>query len=393
MYHILRDNGIPDDNIVLMLADEYAINARNPLPNQLLSNGVKNGRNLFANTTIDYRGDDVRVEQFVKVLEGRSEQGGEPRSSQYSYSRRSTPVLHTDAESNILIYLTGHGGDQFFKFQDSEEILATQLASILQRMHDANKYHRILLMADTCQAYTLGDQITAPRVTILGSSMKGESSYAHHTDDDLGLSVIERYTHSLIQFLQIQQQTLGPKYLHQLTLQQGLIDPHPFESQRAHVGFRSTDDNNDNDELGVRHSLLLSDFFAQVVVEEESPGNNTPPPQMTRLLYPALDGTVNTATPAHVRWNATASSVRQGECRFERPESRDVRSSSPRHARPLPLPSPRWWWWWWWWWWRPPQALEPTDGAFVGLLVGMATLTLVWMQAPVGTVTAAVVSG
>jgi glycosylphosphatidylinositol transamidase (GPIT) subunit GPI8 len=30
--------------------------------------------------------------------------------------------LLTDANSNILIYMTGHGGDEFLKFQDSEEI-------------------------------------------------------------------------------------------------------------------------------------------------------------------------------------------------------------------------------------------------------------------------------
>jgi glycosylphosphatidylinositol transamidase (GPIT) subunit GPI8 len=30
--------------------------------------------------------------------------------------------LLTDANSNILIYMTGHGGDEFLKFQDAEEI-------------------------------------------------------------------------------------------------------------------------------------------------------------------------------------------------------------------------------------------------------------------------------
>jgi phosphatidylinositol glycan class K len=28
----------------------------------------------------------------------------------------------TDERSNVLIYMTGHGGDEFLKFQDFEEI-------------------------------------------------------------------------------------------------------------------------------------------------------------------------------------------------------------------------------------------------------------------------------
>lgn len=34
----------------------------------------------------------------------------------------------TDSNSNILVYMTGHGGDEFLKFQDNEEISAFDLA-------------------------------------------------------------------------------------------------------------------------------------------------------------------------------------------------------------------------------------------------------------------------
>lgn len=34
----------------------------------------------------------------------------------------------TDARSNIFVYMTGHGGDEFLKFQDNEEISAFDIA-------------------------------------------------------------------------------------------------------------------------------------------------------------------------------------------------------------------------------------------------------------------------
>lgn len=34
------------------------------------------------------------------------------------------------------VYLTGHGGDEFLKFQDREELLAKELADAIQQMWD-----------------------------------------------------------------------------------------------------------------------------------------------------------------------------------------------------------------------------------------------------------------
>lgn len=43
--------------------------------------------------------------------------------------------LVTDSRSNILIYLTGHGGDSFLKFQDSEEINSHDLGDAFEEMY------------------------------------------------------------------------------------------------------------------------------------------------------------------------------------------------------------------------------------------------------------------
>jgi phosphatidylinositol glycan class K len=249
IYDLIRKQGVPDSNIILMLADELPTNPRHPNKNHM-DNSVSSSSSstLYSqDVEIDFRGDEVTVENLAKVLLGRHDDDEE--------EGQTTRQLHTDEESNLLIYWTGHGGDQFFKFQDVEEITSREIARILSEMHDKKRFNEILFIADTCQAFTLGDFLSTsvPNVFFVGSSLRGENSYAHHSDPIVGLSVIERYTHAIIQFLK------HVKYdLKQVSLKQGLVDHLRFEDLRAHVGY--TDESCDRK----FHDIPMSDFFANV---------------------------------------------------------------------------------------------------------------------------------
>jgi phosphatidylinositol glycan class K len=41
--------------------------------------------------------------------------------------------LESDARSNVFLYMTGHGGDEFLKFQDYEEISAFDLGACTRK--------------------------------------------------------------------------------------------------------------------------------------------------------------------------------------------------------------------------------------------------------------------
>ena len=62
-------------------------------------------------------------------------------------------------------------------------------------MHVKRRYKEVLFMIDTCQASTMYRHIYSPNVIGVGSSKKGQSSYSHHADRQLGLTVIDRFTH------------------------------------------------------------------------------------------------------------------------------------------------------------------------------------------------------
>ncbi|RAL38905.1 hypothetical protein DM860_015266 [Cuscuta australis] len=191
LYRTVKRLGIPDERIVLMLADDMACNSRNKYPAQVFNN--ENHRlNLYGdNVEVDYRGYEVTVENFLRVLTGRHE-AAVPRSKR----------LLSDEGSHILVYMTGHGGDEFLKFQDSEELQSHDLADAVKQMKEKRRFKELLIMVDTCQAATLFSQLHSPGVLAIGSSMKGENSYSHHLDSDVGVSVIDRFTFYTLAFFE-----------------------------------------------------------------------------------------------------------------------------------------------------------------------------------------------
>ncbi|XP_020222602.1 putative GPI-anchor transamidase [Cajanus cajan] len=191
LYRTVKRLGIPDERIILMLADDMACNARNKYPAQVFNN--ENHRlNLYGdNVEVDYRGYEVTVENFLRVLTGRHETAV-PRSKR----------LLSDEGSHILLYMTGHGGDEFLKFQDSEELQSHDLADAVKQMKEKCRFKELLIMVDTCQASTLFSQFHSPGVLAIGSSMKGENSYSHHLDSDVGVSVVDRFTFYTLAFFE-----------------------------------------------------------------------------------------------------------------------------------------------------------------------------------------------
>nr|CAG4640921.1 EOG090X07K0 [Eulimnadia texana] len=196
IYRSVKRLGIPDSQIILMIADDMACNSRNPHPAAVYNNANQQINVYGDDVEVDYRGYEVTVENFVRLLTGRLP-ASTPRSKR----------LLTDANSNVLIYLTGHGGDGFLKFQDSEEITNVDLADAIQQMWEKQRYHEMLFIVDTCQAASLYQRFYSPNVLAIGSSLVGEDSLSHHVDPAIGVYIIDRYTYYALEFLEHVTQT------------------------------------------------------------------------------------------------------------------------------------------------------------------------------------------
>jgi len=47
--------------------------------------------------------------------------------------------LLSDDRSNVLVYMTGHGGEEFLKFQDTEEISSYDVADAFEQMWEKRR--------------------------------------------------------------------------------------------------------------------------------------------------------------------------------------------------------------------------------------------------------------
>ena len=64
--------GIPDSNILLMLADDIACNPRNPYPTSVFNNADQQ-TNLYDDIVeVDYRGYEVTARSFLDLFHGKT---------------------------------------------------------------------------------------------------------------------------------------------------------------------------------------------------------------------------------------------------------------------------------------------------------------------------------
>lgn len=251
IYHSVKRLGIPDSHIILMLSDDMACNPRNQYPARVFNNAKKDLNIYGDDVEVDYRGYEVTVENFLRVLTGRLD-SSVPRSKR----------LLSDDRSNILVYLTGHGGENFLKFQDSEEISNDELGDAFEQMWQKKRYHEMMFIIETCQAVSMYRRFYSPNILAVASSQVGEDSLSHHSDDKIGVHVIDSWTYYALEFLN----NINPKS--QATMQQFVDSFNPIRV-KSHPGIRK--------DLFKRdlHQVLVTDFFGSVRNVELH--NNTEP--------------------------------------------------------------------------------------------------------------------
>jgi phosphatidylinositol glycan class K len=223
-----------------MLADDMACNARNPRPATVFNNANQHINVYGDDIEVDYRGYEVTVENFLRVLTGRLD-SSVPRSKR----------LLTDDRSNVLIYMTGHGGDGFLKFQDAEEISSAELADAFEQMWQKRRYNELMFTIETCQAASMIHKFYSPNIVASGSSRVGEDALSHHMDSAIGVHIIDRWTYYALEFLE----KVTPASKATLRDFFGYFDP---EKVKSHPELRT--------DLFERdlNKVLVTDFFGSV---------------------------------------------------------------------------------------------------------------------------------
>uniref|UniRef100_A0A4W4DNG5 Legumain n=1 Tax=Electrophorus electricus TaxID=8005 RepID=A0A4W4DNG5_ELEEL len=170
-YQIVHKNGIPDEQIVVMMYDDLAQNPDNPTPGVIINR--PNGSDVYKGVLKDYIGDAVTPQNFLAVLKGdaASVKGG------------SGKVLNSGPNDHVFVYFTDHGAPGLLAFP-SDDLLVHDLMDAIQYMRNNNKYKKMVFYIEACESGSMMKPLPADiDVYATTAANPRESSYACYYDE------------------------------------------------------------------------------------------------------------------------------------------------------------------------------------------------------------------
>lgn len=109
-------------------------------------------------------------------------------------------LVDCNKNSNVLVYMCGHGNEGFLKVQYREAILSYDLNSAIMKL--ADRVGKVLLIVDTCRSASFLPKSRFPKnVFVVATSLVSEPSISSFSNSQLGVHCIDNF----------------PYYLHELT--------------------------------------------------------------------------------------------------------------------------------------------------------------------------------
>ncbi|KAK8788853.1 hypothetical protein V5799_021374 [Amblyomma americanum] len=155
-YQLLRDRGMRDERIVVMMYDDIANNTENPTPGVIINH--PEGPNVYQGVAKDYTGDLVTPENFLKILQGEEVDGG------------SGKVIASDRYDHIFIFFSGHGGPGLLDFPNGGALKASRFLNTIMKMHREKRYQRMVIYVEACHSGSLFDRLLPNNLNVYATT-------------------------------------------------------------------------------------------------------------------------------------------------------------------------------------------------------------------------------
>ncbi|XP_046902635.1 legumain [Hypomesus transpacificus] len=170
-YQIVHKNGIPDEQIVVMMYDDLADNEDNPTPGVVINR--PNGTDVYKGVPKDYTGDAVTPANFLAVLKGDSA----------SVKGGSGKVLKSGPNDHVFVYFTDHGAPGILAFPD-DDLHVDDLMSAITYMRENKMYQKMVFYIEACESGSMMSSLPADiDVYATTAANSHESSYACYYDE------------------------------------------------------------------------------------------------------------------------------------------------------------------------------------------------------------------
>ncbi|XP_073466141.1 legumain-like [Aquarana catesbeiana] len=204
-YQIVRKNGIPDEQIVVMMYDDIAYNRRNPTDGVIINR--PNGTNVYPGVLKDYTKEFVTPKNFLAVLRGDAEA---------VKGQGSGKVLRSGPNDHVFVFFSDHGAPGLLAFPN-DDLHVEDLNKTIQYMHENKMYKKMVLYIEACESGSMMNHIPNNiDVYATTASNPHESSYACYQDDKLNTFLGDLYSVSWMEdsdMEDLSQETLHKQFL------------------------------------------------------------------------------------------------------------------------------------------------------------------------------------
>lgn len=174
-YQILHKNGIPDENIVVMMYDDIAYNQANPKKGIIINK--PNGKDVYHGVPKDYTKGDVTPQNFLSIMKGDKEA---------MKGIGSGKVIDSGPNDHVFIFFTDHGATGLIAFPSSE-LVAKDLIKAIDYMYENKKYSRMVFYLEACESGSMFHNKLKKNINVYATTAANphESSYACYYDKTL----------------------------------------------------------------------------------------------------------------------------------------------------------------------------------------------------------------
>ncbi|CAG9532839.1 unnamed protein product [Cercopithifilaria johnstoni] len=175
-YHVVRNHGIPEDNIITMMYDDIANNKKNPYPGKIFN--VPGGSDVYKGVKVDYSGIHVTPENFLAILNG----------NKTAVKGGSGKVMNSTRDDHIFVYFTDHGAVGLVSFPESV-LTVKDLNDALKRMHKLKKFGRLVFYMEACESGSMFAKVLPKNIDVYAvtASNSHESSWGCYCDNEMKL--------------------------------------------------------------------------------------------------------------------------------------------------------------------------------------------------------------
>lgn len=173
-YQILKNGGLKDDNIVVFMYDDIALNQDNPRPGIIINK--PNGTDVYKGVPKDYTGDNVNIDNLFAVILG----------NKTGITGGSGKVVDSGPDDRIFIYYVDHGSAGLLGMPSGSDLYAKDLINVLKKKHETKSYKSMVIYVEACESGSMFEGILPSNLNIyaITAANSQESSWSTYCPGD-----------------------------------------------------------------------------------------------------------------------------------------------------------------------------------------------------------------